>query len=104
MVHESDLDDAQEVPVETGVNNKDKYLRDFVPDIVDLYKSVADRGYGVRRDPDTEDGDIDCGDDNEGTPLDVADSLAMFSDQSNSVDDDLHEQLDLENPKEEDEE
>ena len=56
------------------------------------------------RNPDTEDGDVDGSDDYNGTPLDVADCVSMLSDKSNTVDDDLHEQLDLENPEEQDEE
>lgn len=57
----------------------------------------------MRRDPDAEDGDINGSDDYNGTPLDVADSISMFGDECDSVDDDLHEQLNLKDPEEEDE-
>lgn len=58
----------------------------------------------MRWNPDTKDGDIDGSDDNDGTPFDVADGVAMFSNERDSIDDDLHEQLDLEDPEKEDEE
>lgn len=103
MINKSDLHDAQEVPVETGVHDEDENLRDLVPDIVDLDKSWM-RGYDVRWNPDTEDGDIDGRDNDDGSPLDVPDSFAMFSDECDTVDDDLHEQLNLEHPEEENEE
>ena len=104
LFDESDLDNAQEVPIETGVDNEDEHLGDLVPDIVDLDKSCVDRWYGVRRNPNTKDGDVDCGDDNNCTPFDVTDGISMFGDKSNAVDNDLHEQLNLENPEEENEE
>jgi hypothetical protein len=58
----------------------------------------------VRRDPDAEDGNVDGGDEDEGAPFDVADGTPVFGDESNPVDDDLHEQLDLEDPEGQDEE
>lgn len=58
----------------------------------------------MRWNPDAEDGDVDRRDDDDGSPFDVPDSFAMFSDERDTVDDDLHEQLNLEHPEEEDEE
>lgn len=57
----------------------------------------------MRGNPDTEDGDVDGGDENNGAPFDVPHRAAMFGNERNSIDDDLHEQLDLENPEEQDE-
>ncbi len=58
----------------------------------------------MRWNPNAEDGDVDCRDDDECTPFDVADGISMFGNECNTIDDDLHEQLDLEHPEEEDEE
>lgn len=104
LINKPDLNNAQKVPVETSVDDEDEYLGNLIPDIVDLDKSVADRWRSVCGNPDTEDSDIDGGDDNDCTPLYIADSVSVFSDQCNSIDDDLHEQLDLEDPEEEDKE
>lgn len=103
MINKSDLNDAQEVPVEAGVHNEDENLRDLVPDIVDLDESWMGR-YDVRWNPDAEYGDVDGRDKDDSSPLDVPDSVAVFSDERNTIDDNLHEQLDLEDPKEKDEE
>lgn len=54
--------------------------------------------------PDDENGDIDGGDESDGAPFQSSDRAAMFGDESDSVDDDLHQQLDLEYPKEENKE
>lgn len=104
LINKPDLDDAQEVPVQGSVDDENKDLGDLVPDFVDLDEGLAHGWYGVRRDPDAEDGDIDDGDKDEGAPFDVADGTPVFGDESNSVDDDLHEQLDLEDPEGQDEE
>lgn len=103
MINKSDLDDAQEVPVKAGVHDEDEDFRDFVPNVVDLDESWMG-WYDVRWNPDTEDGDVDGRDDDDSSPLDVTDCLSVFSDERDTVDDDLHEQLDLEDPKEENKE
>lgn len=56
------------------------------------------------RDPDTENGDVDSSDDNYCAPLQACDSASMFGNEGDSIDDDLHEKLYLEDPKEENEE
>jgi hypothetical protein len=58
----------------------------------------------MRRDPDAKDGHVDGGDDGGGSPLEQTDGLLALGNDGDSVDDDLHEQLDLEDPEEEDEE
>lgn len=58
----------------------------------------------MRRDPDAKDGHVDGGDDGGSSPLEQADGLLALGDDGDSVDDDLHEQLDLEDPEEQDEE
>jgi len=57
----------------------------------------------VRWDPDTEDGDVDTGDEDYCSPFEVTDGTPVFCDEGNAVDDDLHEQLDLPHPEEQDE-
>jgi hypothetical protein len=104
LVDKSDLDDAQEVPVQGSIDDENEDLGDLVPNFVDLDEGLAHGWYGVRRNPDTEDGDVDGGDDDECAPFDVADGTPVFGDESDPVDDDLHEQLDLEDPEGQDEE
>lgn len=55
-------------------------------------------------DPDAEDGNIDACNDESSAPFELSDGAFMLGDDCDSVDDDLHEQLNLEDPKEEDEE
>lgn len=100
LFDKSDLDNAQEIPVEAGIDDEDKHLRDLVPDVVDLDKSLVDRWYGVGGNPDAEDSDVDCSDENDGAPFDVAYSVSVLRDKGNSVDDNLHKQLNLEHPEE----
>ena len=52
------------------------------------------------RNPNNENGNVDSGNDNNGSPFDIADCAATFGDKGYTVDDDLHQQLDLEDPKE----
>jgi hypothetical protein len=54
----------------------------------------------MRWDPDTEDGDIDGGNDDHCSPFEVADGASVFRNEGNAVDDDLHEELDLPDPEE----
>jgi hypothetical protein len=104
LINKSDLDNAQEVPVETGVNDEDEDLGDLVPDIVDVDKDLADWRNSVGGNPDGKDGDVDGSDDNDCAPLDVADSISVLSNECDSIDNNLHEQLDLKDPEEENEE
>jgi len=103
LFNKSNLHDAQEVPIETSVDDENENLRDLIPYFVDVDEDLASGRDGVRRDPDAENGDVDGSDENDGTPLDVTDCVSMFGDKCNSVDDDLHEQLDFEDPEEKDE-
>lgn len=91
LVDKADLDDAEEVPVETGVDDEDQHLGDLVPDVVYLDECFAGWWDCVRWDPDDEDGDVDCGDDDDGAPFYVAYYLSVFGDEGDPVDDDLHE-------------
>lgn len=55
-------------------------------------------------DPDAEDGNVDACNDESSAPFELSDGAFMFGDYCDSVDNDLHEQLNLEDPKEKDEE
>jgi hypothetical protein len=55
-------------------------------------------------DPDAEYGNVDGGDQDDSAPFEPLDRTAMLSDERDSVDDDLHQQLDLEDPEEQNEE
>lgn len=96
LLNKSDLHNAQEVPVQTSVDDENEYFGNLVPNGIDVDEDLADRGRGVGGYPDAEDRNVDCSDDNNGSPLDVADSLAVLGDEGNSIDDNLHEQLNLE--------
>ena len=56
------------------------------------------------RDPYTEYGDVDACYHGRGAPFQFTNSVLAFCDYSYPVDDNLHEQLDLEDPKEEEKE
>lgn len=49
-------------------------------------------------DPDAEDGNIDACNDEGSAPFELSDGAFMFGDNCDSVDDDLHEQLNLKDP------
>ena len=102
LVHQPNLDSAQEVPVQCCVDNEDKNFGDLVPYIVDLDEGVVERGVCMRRDPDAEDGNVDGSDEDEGTPFEFLNRTAVLGDECNSIDDDLHEQLNLKHPEEQD--
>jgi hypothetical protein len=59
-VHESLLDDADEQPVQSRVNNEVDALLDTVPDLVDRDVAVAD--LKTRWNPDAKDADVDQAD------------------------------------------
>jgi len=104
LLHESNLDRSQKVPVEPRVNNQDQDFGNLVPHHVDIDKRLTDRRDSMCRDPDAEYSNVDSGDDDDSSPFNVSNSATMLSDQSNPVDDNLHEQLDLEDPEKENEE
>jgi predicted HTH transcriptional regulator len=52
----------------------------------------------VCRHPDTKYRDVDRRDNNERSPFNLLHRTSMFGYESNPVNDDLHEKLDLENP------
>jgi hypothetical protein len=98
------VNSLQEVPVETGIDNKDKHFRNLIPDVVDLDESIRDGRDGMCWNPNDENGDVDAGEQNDGAPFQIPDSAAMFGNESDPIDNNLHEQLNLEHPKEENEE
>jgi hypothetical protein len=104
LLYEPLVDCLQEVPVETSIDNKDEHFRNLIPYVVDLYESLRDGRDGMCWNPDDENGDVDASDENDGAPFQLSDSAAVFSNESDPIDDNLHEQLDLEHPKEENEE
>ena len=104
LLHKPDLHGPQEVPIQSRVHEQDQDFRNLVPDVIDIDEYLANRRYCVCRDPDTEDSDVDSGDDDYGAPFDIADCAAVFSNKGDTIDDDLHKELDLEDPEEEDEE
>lgn len=54
----------------------------------------------MRRDPDAEDGNVDHRDDSSGTPFQPAHKYLVIRDNSDSVDDNLHQQLNFKHPEE----
>lgn len=56
------------------------------------------------RNPDAKDSDVGCCDDDYSAPFDAPYVFAVLSDEGNTIDNDLHKQLDFKDPAEEDEE
>jgi hypothetical protein len=104
LSHKPVLHRPQKVPVQSRIHEQNQHLLYLIPDVVNIDKRLVDRWNDMRRDPDTEYGNVDSGNEGSGAPFYVANCAAVLGDQSDTVDDDLHEELDLEDPKEEDEE
>lgn len=100
LLHKPDLNRPQEIPVQSSIHNQNQHFRDFVPDVVDLDKCFVWWRYDMGGDPDNEDSNIDSGDNSHSAPFDVANCFVMLGDKCDTVDDDLHKQLDLEDPEE----
>jgi hypothetical protein len=98
LLHKPLLDGAQEVIVQSSVDNQDQNFGDLIPVIVDPDKCTRDRWYGMCWDPDDEDGNVDAGDESNSAPLQSCNSTTVLGDQGNSVDDNLHQELDFEHP------
>jgi hypothetical protein len=62
------------------------------------------RGDNVRRNENAKNGDVDASNQSSGAPFQFKDSRSVFSDDGDSVDDNLKKQLYFKNPKEQDEE
>lgn len=65
---------------------------------------VINRRDSMRWDPNNKNGNVHKSDENGRAPFQLEDCRSMFSDYRNSVDDNLHKQLDLEHPEEQNEE
>lgn len=65
---------------------------------------LAGRWYNVRRDPDAKDGNVDAGNDNGCAPFEPRHGACVLCNNGNSIDNDLHEELDFKHPQEQDEE
>jgi hypothetical protein len=61
-------------------------------------------GLKTRRNPNVEDTDVDCGDENGSGNHNLSRVLAIRHNDTDTVDDDLQQQLDLDTPPEEDRE
>lgn len=57
----------------------------------------------MRWDPNTEDCNIYSSDDSDSSPFEFFHRATMLSNESDSIDDDLHQKLDLKDPADEDE-
>lgn len=74
----------------------------LVPHLSNL--RLAHRRDDMGRNPNSENGDVDKSDSNSSAPFYPEDSRSMFGDDRDSVDDDLHKQLDFQDPEEENKE
>lgn len=110
------LHGAQKIVVESSVDEQDENLGDAVPHSVYIYVSVI-RGLAVRhlwprgdihlagwwdgvcRNPDAKHCNVDASNGKGGAPFELEYGTPVFCNDGNSIDDDLHEQLDLENPE-----
>lgn len=90
-------DEVDKVEVETHVDNGNDGLLAAVPYIIDADVSLTDLKPG--RDPDTEDADVDGQHQSEDGPFQGSRLLLSDHEECDSVDDDLHDTLDLHDPK-----
>lgn len=100
LLNQPILDSFQEKPVQVGINKQDQDLRDLVPDVVDVNENLAGGWGHVRGNPDNEDSNVDKGNGDDSAPFDFLDCGPVLSNECDSVDDDLHQHLDLEDPEE----
>lgn len=119
LIQEASLDDVEEIPVEASVNDENEDFGETVPIVVDIdvsamtYQRVnytvrtqyrrsnlrlANRRVKVGGDPDAEDCNVDQGDNHSRSPFQHANGLLTLRNNRNTVNDDLHQQLDLPHP------
>jgi len=109
LLDKSLLDGSEEIPVQSGVDDKDDDLGNSIPDIVDLNPSahqlvtlfnvqpmrsnlrLARRRYSMRRNPNNKNSNVDKRDNNSRAPFQLKDSRSMLSDNRNTVNDNLKE-------------
>jgi hypothetical protein len=87
------LNNPDEVEIEGSVHDGEEDLFHTIPNIVDMDVSFID--LKARRDPDTEDADIDGQENSETSPLEYRSVAADDHKQADTVDDDLNQTLDL---------
>lgn len=85
------------VVVQGRINDTDQRFLDAVPDVVDSNELVVDLQIGW--DPDADNGNVDEDEKGEGAPFDAEDCRPIYGKDGDTVDDDLHESVDLEAPK-----
>lgn len=96
LAHQVLLDDADEVPVESSVNEKVDDLLTAIPDFIEVDVSLSD--LEASRDPDAVDRDVDCGDEHGNGDLEVECLSAVHEKNRDSVNDNLQKKLDLKGP------
>lgn len=85
------------VIIQGHVNHTDQSLLDAIPDVVDGDELVVDLQIGWY--PNADDGNIDEDEQSEGSPFDAEDSRPIHGKDGDTVDDYLHQSMDLEAPK-----
>lgn len=121
LPEQSLVDNSEKVPVEGGVDDEDENLGSTIPVFVDKNESrwcqymscvrshmlkhlrLTDGGVNVRGDEDDKDCNIDACHDGCGSPFQLLNRLSRLGNDSDSIDDDLHEKLCLKDPEEENE-
>lgn len=104
LLHKPGFHCSKEVPIESRIHDQYEDLRDLIPNGININEGLTDGWYSMRWYPDAENGDVDSGNEDDSAPFDITDCRAVFGDESNPIDDNLHQQLDLEDPEEEDKE
>ena len=104
LLYEPNLHGPQEVPVESSVYNQDQDLGYLVPNVIDLDEGLADWRHRMCGYPDTKHSDVDSSNENDSAPLDIPNGAAVFGNEGDAIYNNLHKQLNLKNPEEENEE
>ena len=92
----------EEVPVECGINKQVQELLDAIPVLVDDVICVID--LQTCRDPDIEDTDVDHRNKNGSGDHDMSRTFTVWDNDTDTVDNDLEQQLNLDTPPEKDSE
>jgi hypothetical protein len=100
IANEICLDGLQKVPIECGINDEIQELLNAVPVLVDDMVPVVD--LEARWDPDVEDTNVDRSNENGSGYHDLPRAPAVRHNDTDTIDDDLQQQLNLYAPPEED--
>lgn len=102
VINKAGASKVDKVEVEANINDAEDGLFTPVPYIVDVYPCLVD--LEPCGNPNNEDADVDDENDEEDAPFQALDMRGNHHEETDTIDDDLEQKLNLENPKEGNEE